>query len=84
MFSLSLPGLIGAAVGLGLGLLNFGVVVTFVEKRLRALDRSANAAERAAFEQRITLMRRTMLVLDVVAFSGVGYLFGHTIAGGLM
>jgi hypothetical protein len=83
MLSFSLPGLIGAAMGLGLGLLNFGVVVSFVEKRLRALDRSANAAEKADFERRITLMRRTMLVLDIVAFSAVGYLFGQTIAGGL-
>ncbi|KAA5601132.1 hypothetical protein [Blastochloris sulfoviridis] len=83
MLSLSLPGLIGAAMGLALGLLNFGVVVSFVETRLRALDRSTNAAEKADFERRITLMRRTMLVLDIVAFSAVGYLFGQTIAGGL-
>ncbi|NJL07846.1 MAG: hypothetical protein HC900_05955 [Methylacidiphilales bacterium] len=83
MLSLSLPGLIGAAMGFGLGLLNYGVVVGFVEKRLRALDRSASAAEKADFERRIILMRRIVLVLDVVAFSAVGYLFGHTIAGGV-
>ena len=78
---LSLPGLIGAAMGLLLGLINYGVVVAFVEKRLRSLDRSASAAEKAEFERRVTLMRRIILVVDVVALGGVGYLFGRTLGG---
>ena len=48
----------------------------------RCATDARNAAEKADFERRITLMRRTMLVLDIVAFSSVGYLFGQTIAGG--
>jgi predicted DNA-binding transcriptional regulator len=81
MLSLSLPGLIGAAMGLLLGLLNYGVVVAFVEKRLRALDRSVSPAEKADFERRIVLMRRIILVAEVAAFGLVGYLFGRTLGG---
>jgi hypothetical protein len=81
MLAFSLPGLIGAAMGLLLGLVNYGVVVAFVEKRLRALDRSVSPAEKSEFERRITLMRRIILVMDVVAFAGVGYLFGRTLGG---
>lgn len=75
----SLPGLIGAAMGLLLGLLNYGVVVAFVEARLRALDRSASPAEKLDFERRVALMRRIILVVDAAAFASVGYLFGRTL-----
>jgi predicted DNA-binding transcriptional regulator len=77
----SLPGLIGAAIALVIGLINYGVIVSVVEGRLRALDRSQTADERAAFERRITLMRRFILLTDIVVFPFVGYVFGKTVGG---
>ena len=79
--SFSLPGLIGAAMALVIGLVNYGVIVSVVEGRLRALDRSQTALERTSFERRIMLMRRLILVTDIIVFPPIGYLFGKTIGG---
>jgi hypothetical protein len=78
---LSLPGLIGAFAGTVLGVINYAVIVGFVESRLRALDKSETAAEREEFERKISLMRRIILGLDIFVFAGVGYVFGKTIGG---
>jgi hypothetical protein len=81
MDALSLPALIGALAGALLGLLNCGIVVAFVEKRLRALDKSATVDDKMAFERKIALFRRVLLVVEVAAFALVGYLFGRTLGG---
>jgi hypothetical protein len=78
---LSLAGLVGAVVGTVLGVINYAVIVGFVESRLRALDKSETAAEREDFERRISIMRRLILGIDVFVLGGVGYWFGKTIGG---
>jgi hypothetical protein len=78
---LSLAGLIGAMIGTVIGLVNFAVIVGFVEKRLRALDKSQTPAEREEFERKIALMRRIVLGIDIFAFGGIGYWFGKTVGG---
>jgi len=79
--AISVAGLIGAAVALALGLLNYRVIVSALEGRLRALDRSESAEERQAFEHKLTLMRRIILWTDVAVFPVVGYTLGTMIAG---
>ena len=78
---LSLAGLLGAFVGTVLGVINYAVIVGFVESRLRALDKSAPGPEREEFERKISVMRRTILGIDIFVFAGIGYLFGKTIGG---
>jgi hypothetical protein len=78
---ISVAGLIGAAVALAIGLLNYRVIVSPLEGRLRAIDRSETAEERATFEQKLRLMRRIILWTDVVVFPIVGYTVGRLIAG---
>jgi len=78
---LSLPGLIGALVGTVVGVINYAVIVGFVESRLRALDKSNTAADREEFERKVSLMRRIILGIDIFVFAGVGYVFGKTIGG---
>jgi predicted DNA-binding transcriptional regulator len=78
---LSIPGLAGAALALVLGLVNYRFIVAVVETRLRALDHSQTAEERATFERKIELLRRIVLWTDIVAFPFVGYVVGRTIAG---
>jgi hypothetical protein len=78
---LSLAGLVGAFVGVVLGVINYAVIVGFVESRLRALDKSETAAEREDFERRISIMRRLILGIDVFVLGAVGYWFGKTIGG---
>jgi hypothetical protein len=78
---LSIAGLLGAAVALVLGLINYRLIVSVVENRLRALERSPTAEERATFERKLVLLRRIVLWTDVIAFPFVGYFVGRTIAG---
>jgi hypothetical protein len=78
---LSLAGLVGALVGTILGVINYALIVGFVESRLRALDKSQPGAEREEFERKISVMRRTILGLDIFVFAGVGYVVGKTLGG---
>lgn len=78
---LSLPGLIGAGLGLVIGWVDYRIVAGLIENRLRKLDKSATPAERADFEKRIVLLRRLLLVTTVGAFPVVGYLLGATLIG---
>jgi hypothetical protein len=77
----SLAGWLGAFVGAVIGVINYAILVPSVERRLRALDRSESAVERADFEGRISLMRRLILGIEVAAFAAVGYWLGRTIGG---
>ncbi len=78
---LSLAGLLGAFLGTVLGVINYAVIVGFVEGRLRALDTSQTAGEREEFERKISVLRRTVLGIDIVVFAAVGYWFGKTVGG---
>ena len=77
----SLPGLIGAFIGIVLGVMNYAVIVGFTEKRLRALDKSDTPEAKAEFERKISLMRRIILGTDIVVFGAIGYWLGLTIGG---
>ena len=78
--SLSLPELIGALIGLGLGWLDYRILSGVVEGKLRKLDRS-EGEERAGFERKIHLMKAIFFVMTVMAFPVVGFFLGNTIAG---
>ena len=77
----SLAGLIGAFIGVVIGVINYAIVVPIVERSMRRLDRSQTAAEREDFERRISLFRRLVLGLDIVLFSVIGYVAGRTFGG---
>ena len=81
---LSLGGLVGAIVGTVIGVVNYAMVVPFVVQRLRALDKSATAAERQEFEGRISVMRRLILGIDVFTFGGLGYWLGMRFLGPML
>jgi hypothetical protein len=82
MEGLSFAGLIGAALGLAIGYVDYRVVGGVVEARLRKLDHSASQAERDTFERKVRLFRWIFLAMTMGAFPVVGYLVGATIAGG--
>jgi hypothetical protein len=81
MVEYSLPGFIGAFVGVVIGVINYGVVISVVEGRLRKLDRSQTPGEREEFARKLSLMRRLVLAIDIVVFAAVGYWFGRTVGG---
>jgi hypothetical protein len=78
---LSLAGLIGAFIGLVAGWASYVVVIGILEPRLRKLDKSESPTEKAAFEDKLGLMRRLILGIEVVAFTIFGYAAGHLVAG---
>jgi len=78
---LSLAGLIGAFIGLVIGWTSYIVIIGVLEPRLRQLDKSASSAEHAAFEDKLVLMRRLILGIEVVTLTVVGYVLGHIIGG---
>ena len=79
--SLSLWSLAGATVGASLGYINFRVIIGVLEPRLRKLDDSKTVAERAGFEQRIVLLRRIFLGVEVVILGAAGYFAGQLFGG---
>ena len=78
---LSLGGFIGAIAGTAIGVVNYVMVVPLVEQRLRALDKSETAAQRQEFEDKISVMRRLILGIDVFMFGGLGYWLGMRFLG---
>ena len=74
-------GFFGAIAGVVIGVINYALVIRVVESRLRALDRSQSAEERKEFENKLSLMRRIVLGIDIVVFSAVGYWAGRAIGG---
>ena len=82
MAGVSIAGLIGAAVGLGLGWIDYRVVSGVVVGRLRKLDRSQTPQEKDEFERRTRILRGVLFVLTIGAFPVIGYLLGVTVAGG--
>ena len=81
MEGISPAGLIGAALGLIAGWVDYKVVGGWVERKLRETDRSQTAAEKADYERRIGLFRRFFLISTVGMFPVVGYFVGRAIAG---
>jgi len=82
MAGLSVAGLVGAAMGLVVGYVDYRVVAGVVVGRLRKLDRSQTPQEKDEFERKVRILRIVLFALTVVAFPVVGYLLGVTIAGG--
>jgi len=78
---LSVPGLIGALVGLAIGYVDYRVVGGVLQAKLRKLDRSQGAAETAEFEGKLRILRIVFFTMTVVAFPLVGYWLGVTVAG---
>jgi hypothetical protein len=80
MIAISYAGLAGAAFGIVLAALSYGVLMAAIERRFRA-RRSPAEHDRATFAQEIALLRRGVLAFDILVFGGIGYWIGDRIAG---
>lgn len=69
----SLPGLLGAAVGSAVGVIDFAVIAMLVR---RAMERWPTVSP-ARFE----LVLKVLFVVNLCIFAGLGYWFGSTIGG---
>jgi hypothetical protein len=78
---LSLAGLIGAMIGALAGAVNAVPLVAYADRAMRARRPVQTLEQRAAFEGQISLVRRTILGIDIAICAGVGYWFGKTMGG---
>jgi hypothetical protein len=76
---LTYAGLAGAVIGTAVGAANYVMLVPFVVRRLRAIDRSQSAEERAEFENKLGIFRRLVLTFDLVGFGAIGYWLGRLV-----
>ena len=81
MIDLSLGGLLGAIAGTIAAAVIYTLTIGAVEKSLRAHDLSQTVQERDTFERKLGIMRRSVLVLDLLLFGGLGYWIGEALGG---
>ena len=74
--TLSATALAGAAIGAVLGIARALFVVAAVAERLRALDRSETAQERAALDRKILALRWIVVAIEGLVFAILGYWVG--------
>jgi hypothetical protein len=78
---LSLPGIVGAFIGIAIGLINYAAFLRLVVGRLDQMGAGLRGQEALAHQRKVTLARRLVLVIDILFFGTVGYVFGRTMAG---
>ena len=74
-------GLVGAFVGLVIGVIDLWFVARFVEASLRRSSAPEGREAQDDFERRIKLMRLALAVGTIGLFPIVGYWLGRTIFG---
>ena len=60
---------------------NYHLLIGFLDRTMQAQAQTQTAEERDAMETRMSLLRRMILVADLVVFAAVGYFIGHTVWG---
>jgi len=74
-------GFLGAMAGTIIATIVFTAFVGTVERSLRAQARSETADDRAELENKVSVIRRTVLAVDIAAFAAAGYWIGQMIGG---
>jgi hypothetical protein len=76
---LTLGGLLGAMAGAILGGVNYAMLIGYLDGWLKSAE--GTDAERADFEENVSMMRRAILGFDVVVFAAIGYWLGTNYLG---
>ena len=79
MDHLSLAGMIGAGFGVLVGMLDFGLIASLLERAARK-GQAPGAAEGSARPFGETVMR-VLFVVNALVFAGLGYWFGASLGG---
>ena len=78
---LSLPAWLGALCGMIVAAAIYVPGIRIVERRLRQSSGAEGAAQRAAFEDRLSLLRRLILACAIAALAAAGYWIGNIFGG---
>ncbi len=77
----SLPAWLGGLAGTIVAVAVYVPAIRIVERRLRAKSGPQTLEQRAAFEDKLSLMRRLILGIDIAILAIVGYWIGSAIGG---
>jgi hypothetical protein len=72
-----LGGLAGTIVAVGV----YVPAIRIVERRLRAQSGPQTLERRAAFEDKLSVMRRVILAIDIAILATLGYWIGNAVGG---
>jgi hypothetical protein len=78
---LSLPAWLGALCGMIVAAAIYVPGIRILERRLRAASEPETLEERSAFEDKLSVMRRVLLGLDIAVLAVAGYWIGNMLAG---
>jgi hypothetical protein len=81
MMSVPNAGLIGAAIGLMVGIADYWLIAAIVESRLGRLATDASRETRMARDQQVAWIKRLLFLSTLVVFPAIGYVVGVTIGG---
>jgi hypothetical protein len=75
----SLSAWLGALAGTIIAVALYVPAIRFVGRRLRARNGPATLEERAAFEEKLSVVRRLILGIDIAILATLGYWIGKAI-----
>jgi hypothetical protein len=78
---LSLPAWLGALGGMIAAVAIYVPGIRLVERRLRGSSDVKTPAERAAFDNRLSVVRRLILAFDLAILAAAGYWIGNMFGG---
>jgi len=75
----SLPAWLGGLAGAVVAVVIYVPAIRAIERHLRAKTGPATLEQRAEFEDKLSIMRRAILGIDIAALATAGYWVGHLI-----
>jgi hypothetical protein len=80
---LSLPAWFGGLAGTIVAVAIYIPAIRVVERRLRRQAGPQTLEQRAAFEDKLSVVRRLVLGIDIAVLAAAGYWIGNAIGGGM-
>ena len=77
----SLPAWLGALAGTAMAVAVYVPAIRAIERKLRAQSGPQTLEQRAAFEEKFSIVRRLILAVDIAIFATAGYWIGHALGG---
>ena len=81
MIDISRAGLAGAAIGTLVAAVTYHLFIGMLERWMRERAPLQTAEDRDRMDKRLSLMRRTVLTVDLLALATAGYWLGQKLAG---
>jgi len=77
----SLPAWLGGLAGTLIAVAIYVPTIRIVDRSLRAQSGTLGEEDRAALDEKISVLRRVILGVDIAVLATIGYLLGNAIGG---